>query len=128
MAVDRKLYPTSITFGSTTWNKDDGGPLELEISHGANAILEDATGADENPSFVAYLGKHYLVTVTLRDVTVKQTIGTTGTLSVVLGMPGGATSERNLGTARVESVRNAIGYGQYGTTQITFKAYIAPAS
>lgn len=127
MAVTRSLYPNTVTIAGTTYSNSTGGPVMLELTM-EKPLKPDMTGADTNPTFVAFEPKHFVGTATLRGIDIDVSIvGSTGTCSATFGSAADASTVNTttLGTGWVTSVRKSQRHRDYGTVDITFEGWSA---
>lgn len=125
MAVSRSLYPSSVTIAGVTYSNSSGGPVQLELTM-EKPLKPDMTGADVNPTFVAFEPKHFMGTATLRGIDVDVSIvGSTGTCSATFGSAADASTinTTTLGTGWVTSVRKSQRHREYGAVDITFEGW-----
>lgn len=71
MAVIRTIYPKSVAWNGITWDKANGGLLRVDFNHTSQPV-EDRTGGDEYPVFMALTNKGLTVSVVLREFCLDQ--------------------------------------------------------
>jgi len=77
------LYLKSFTFNSVTYqgtSTGTGGPIRCRWNNGSENVVKDRTGADLYPTAIYLTDKDNTVTITMRDMNVGITQGTTGDL------------------------------------------------
>ena len=67
MGANVYAYLSSFAFNSVTYNAGSGGPIRFELMKNGDP-LEEWTGADEWPQFVAVVSKRLRVRALIRDI------------------------------------------------------------
>lgn len=85
------FYVKSISWNGSTYTNASGGPILVTVRHGSDP-LEDRTGNDEYPPFVASVNKFVEATFTLRDLKFITALGVKSTLAALLQTKGADVS------------------------------------
>ena len=91
MSASVTYYVDSVAWNSVTYDCDTGGPLEVRIDHEGEP-LEDRSGCDLYPSFMAIVNRMLQVVLRIREVKYVGALGVQSDMTITLKTKAGTVS------------------------------------